>query len=135
MEACGVLRSSPRLAPNGERGATFHHQAFELPPDARGKPLFPAITIKGGAAQLNLGQTPLLFPPPPGVRSFAEAGVVAALPEGADALAKGQIIGRTWATAASVLPTYTLGAGSSAGLALENDVVLQAKHPGMPAVR
>ena len=55
--------------------------------------------------------------------------------EGADALAKGQIIGRTWATAASVLPTYALGAGSSAGLALENDVVLQAKHPGMPAVR
>ena len=70
--------------------------AFELPPELRSTARFhPAITIKGCAAQLNLGQAPLRHKPP-FAQPFAAAGVVdeLAIPQEV----RGQVIGRSWAT-------------------------------------
>ena len=104
-----------------------HGVAFSLPPELRAKDLFPAITLKGCAAQLNLGATELEFPPH-GAASFAEAGAVLPPPEGHDVLATGQLIGRTWAASNSVLPTYTLGAGNSSGMCFDTATLVRGAH-------
>ena len=72
-----------------------HGVAFALPFEIRRSAnLFPAITIKGCAVRINLGQEPLRHCPPDAT-PFATAGRVdtTQLDETAD---RGQVIGRTW---------------------------------------
>ena len=72
--------------------------AFEIPYELRrSSSLYPAITLKGCAVRINLGQSPLSFLPD-GAQSFAAAGRVDEAAAAGSMRVEGQIIGRGWAT-------------------------------------
>ena len=91
-----------------------HGIAFELPDEIRkNSNLHPAITIKGCAVRLNLGDTPLQHLPA-GAQSFAAIGLVdeASMPSKA---VDGTVIGRSWNvtqsdTSAHLIDTVAKGA-------------------------
>ena len=76
-----------------------HGTAFQLPPALeRAAGLYPSITIKGCAALLNLGQSPLKHLPP-SAQSFAAAGRIDEHAMLQNTPIEGTVIGRGWATA------------------------------------